>query len=425
MSPLFARPDARRLLLLPMAGAALSNDEHRPSSSAVPDLPCGRAPLSPALREVVAGAAAGVTGTLFGFPLDTVKSRLQTGAGGSAARTALHLLRTEGLLGFYKGVPAPLVSLVILNGAPTAVSRVRNGARRRAPPAPAPARSAAPTQHSAHATDGEPHSENPVCSFSAYAHTRTLVGLPPRGEAAPDGGAGAGAGAAGAARPWGPPGSTPAALQVFAAGALCSPPVTLVATPFELVKVQCQVDSRGAGGGGGGATAAPRYRGAAHAAASIVAVHGPGALLRGAAVNGAREAVFLGTYFCVYEGVRDALAPPQLAPSSPSPPSSLPQPLLPALPPGLATPLAGAAAGVLGWAVSFPLDTVKSGVQGAALGGPRLRARDVVSRLAASPGGLRRALYRGLGPTLLRAAVVSSSRFTAYEAAMAAMDGGR
>ena len=41
-------------------------------------------PPPAALDEAVAGAAAGVAGCLLGFPLDTVKTRLQTQTQGSA-----------------------------------------------------------------------------------------------------------------------------------------------------------------------------------------------------------------------------------------------------------------------------------------------------------------------------------------------------
>lgn len=276
---------------------------------------------SPLAREVLSGAAAGVTGTLIGFPLDTIKARLQTshGAGVGALATALAILRTEGASAFFKGVPAPMISLVLLN----------------------------------------------VTSFAFYGETRRLLGLPER------------------TRPH------PLTLDSFAhvalAGALVAPPVTLLSTGFELVKVQCQVDNR---------RGVQLYRGAAHAAASIIRTHGVRTLFRGTTVNCAREAIFLGVYFSIYEHGREALG------------SSLG---------ASAVPVAGGLAGVAGWAASFPLDALKSGVQSGDLNAPTPKARDVASRILSSSGGVS-ALYRGVGPTLVRAFLVSGSRFTAYEA---------
>ena len=69
-----------------------------------------------ALDEALAGAAAGVAGTVLGFPLDTLKARLQTGrASGGALGTAVAIARSEGARGFYRGIASPLVSMTFLN----------------------------------------------------------------------------------------------------------------------------------------------------------------------------------------------------------------------------------------------------------------------------------------------------------------------
>ena len=104
------------------------------------------------------------------------------------------------------------------------------------------------------------------------------------------------------------------AAQRVAAGALVSPLITLCSTPFELIKVQLQLDALSAGGASGGTR---RFSGAAAAAAVIVRERGVRALWLGAGVNFVREALFLGTYFSLYEDVSDALvrrgAPPGVA----------------------------------------------------------------------------------------------------------------
>ena len=66
-------------------------------------------------KEVAAGAAAGIVGTVLGFPLDTLKSHMQFHQSPSMLTTARVLYREGGLLSFYRGISAPLVSLVLLN----------------------------------------------------------------------------------------------------------------------------------------------------------------------------------------------------------------------------------------------------------------------------------------------------------------------
>jgi solute carrier family 25 carnitine/acylcarnitine transporter 20/29 len=69
-------------------------------------------------EEAIGGLSAGILGTIIGFPLDVIKTRLQTGVADnkqnivSIGRSILH---KEGLGGLYKGVGPPLISLSILN----------------------------------------------------------------------------------------------------------------------------------------------------------------------------------------------------------------------------------------------------------------------------------------------------------------------
>ena len=71
-------------------------------------------------EETIGGFAAGVVGTLLGFPLDLVKTRMQTQrTSGTTTRSTVslltHILRTEGVKSVYKGVGPPLLSLSIVN----------------------------------------------------------------------------------------------------------------------------------------------------------------------------------------------------------------------------------------------------------------------------------------------------------------------
>jgi len=69
-------------------------------------------------EEALAGLSAGILGTVIGYPLDTVKTRMQTSSSSSRSilATASHIVRNEGgVPSLYKGVVPPLISLSILN----------------------------------------------------------------------------------------------------------------------------------------------------------------------------------------------------------------------------------------------------------------------------------------------------------------------
>jgi solute carrier family 25 carnitine/acylcarnitine transporter 20/29 len=186
-----------------------------------------------AFEEAAAGAAAGVAGTVLGYPLDTVKARLQVGRSSAGALACVRKIAAQdGMRGFYRGIAAPLLSMTFLN----------------------------------------------TMCFQSYAYSRTLVGLPP---VVPPSERRRGDGAPAAAR-----GSV---AQRFAAGALVAPLVTVASTPFELVKVQLQLDTAacaaavgGGGAGHAGATPVRRFTGAAHAARTIAQQRGVRALWLGA-----------------------------------------------------------------------------------------------------------------------------------------------
>jgi hypothetical protein len=73
--------------------------------------------------------------------------------------------------------------------------------------------------------------------------------------------------------------------------------------------------------------------------------------------------------------------------------------------------LSGAAA----WLLSFPLDTVKTAVQGRPLDAPRVAAMDAARNILLRRGGLL-GLYSGAVPSVMRAFIVSGTRFSTYEA---------
>ena len=174
----------------------------------------------------------------------------------------------------------------------------------------------------------------------------------------------------------------------FAATAV-GPLASIISTPFELVKTRMQLQKH--------YTPPPLVdRSTVFHMYTILATQGVTGLYVGHVINTARETVFLATYFTVYEYSKSMAS--DYAPKV------------------IAVPLSGGLSGAISWFVSFPLDSVKTHIQ-----------KDIdrysqpsslnIFRQIVSKGGLL-GLYSGLGPSILRAFVVSSTRFSVYEAAM-------
>ncbi|GIC92236.1 uncharacterized protein Aud_008702 [Aspergillus udagawae] len=64
-----------------------------------------------ATKEIVVGAAGGITQVLIGQPFDIVKVRMQTQVNENALRVAQNIWEKEGPLAFYKGTLAPLLGV--------------------------------------------------------------------------------------------------------------------------------------------------------------------------------------------------------------------------------------------------------------------------------------------------------------------------
>mmetsp|Transcript_36360 Transcript_36360/g.79290 ORF Transcript_36360/g.79290 Transcript_36360/m.79290 type:complete len:299 (+) Transcript_36360:342-1238(+) len=286
------------------------------------------------MEHLIAGASAGVVGTILGFPLDTLKTRLQTQRTNprlGAATIALKMLRDEGIIrGFYRGVGPPLLSLTMLNT--FCFSSYEFFKRQLDVKAVGPM----------HMEDGE----------------RTFVFDP----------------------------------KVMIAGTAGGPIGSLVSTPFELVKIQLQLDN----------VTARRYSGSLDGARTIVRESGVRALYTGLGVNTVREVVFLGTYFGMYEHTKALF--------------------IQTLPAGIAVPVAGGMSGALAWFTSFPLDVVKAQIQGQRID----KLTDTKSRMISTSFAMKQlfkthgivGFYSGVAPSVARAFLVSGSRFSAYEFAL-------
>lgn len=163
-----------------------------------------------------------------------------------------------------------------------------------------------------------------------------------------------------------------------------------------------------------------RFKGSFDCLRTITESHGLRSIYTGHLVNTTREGVFLGTYFYVYEGFRQMLYfthKTLISNSAGVKPSESHH--------KWAIPLSGGLAGSIAWFVSFPLDCIRAGVQGQSFsdGKPRKGSLEVMKELMKTRG--IRGLYSGVTPSIVRAFLVSGSRFSAYEAALWLLRGGR
>lgn len=281
-------------------------------------------------EEAVGGLSAGIIGTVIGFPLDTIKTRMQTQTvSAGILKTGNSVVHKEGLLALYKGIIPPLISLSILN----------------------------------------------TVTFASYSYLQSLLH---------------------ATRGWDG--------RNALAGSFCGIAAGTVSTVENLVKTQMQLDNTRIG------RQSQQFRGSWDCVRQLTASQGGTILYTGHAVNTIRESVFLSIYFFVYEGFREQLI---RSPGNTTGDNKL------------AIPVAGGCAGAIAWTVSFPLDCVRAGVQGQdfAAGGIRRGAWRVFKDLLQQKGV--RGLYAGVAPSLIRAFLVSGSRFSAYEGALWLLRGGR
>ncbi|OEL35591.1 Mitochondrial arginine transporter BAC2 [Dichanthelium oligosanthes] len=172
---------------------------------------------------------------------------------------------------------------------------------------------------------------------------------------------------------------------------------TLILSPVELVKIRLQLEETGhkhrRPGDHHGPVDMPR---------DILRREGLRGIYRGLTVTALRDTPAHGVYFWTYEYARERLHPGCRRGGGES----------------LATMLvSGGLAGIASWVYCYPLDVVKSQLQVQAF--PATRYRGVVDcfRRSVREEGLP-VLWRGLVMTVVRAFVVNSAIFSAYELAL-------
>ncbi|KAF8270714.1 mitochondrial carrier domain-containing protein [Lactarius quietus] len=193
----------------------------------------------------------------------------------------------------------------------------------------------------------------------------------------------------------------PSLAQIFLAGAGCGLASTLLTTPIELIKTQQQKRQQRLSADGRARVASART-----VAAHIFRAGGVRALYRGLSATILRDVGGFGMYFYGYEATLRVCAPGDV----------LQETLALAHRSWAALLLAGGAAGVLGWVVTFPFDVLKTRMQ-AHIPLSRTRMADgtwSTARAMYAESGSR-VFWRGLAPTLVRAVPVNMAVFGTFE----------
>ncbi|RDL39029.1 Mitochondrial carrier [Venustampulla echinocandica] len=296
-------------------------------------------------------SAASAAAQSYQFPLDSVKTRMQTYKYNSFIDCVKHTYRTEKFRGFFRGVAAPMASVTLVR----------------------------------------------TISFSVYQRSKYTYaawlkqnfGMDPLVHV-------------------NTPGTYPnlATVACFgAAGATAGSFITLVACPFELTKVSAQVSvlladknkSNGADPKSSGAVAASyQNKGTFQTAKNIVKHRGLAGLYSGFNLHLLRDTLGTAIYFMTYESSKQLLAT-YSGDRSPTNP--------------FAVLFAGGLCGVVSWALIYPIDSAKSIYQRNSL---TVCKEDTVTR-APKIQFMNRRMYRGLGVSMGRSCVVNSIFFSVFE----------
>ncbi|XAR50635.1 hypothetical protein NMG60_11005006 [Bertholletia excelsa] len=189
----------------------------------------------------------------------------------------------------------------------------------------------------------------------------------------------------------------PSYKGVFLGGIGTGAMQSLILSPVELVKIRLQLQS------GQGKTQATSYKGPTDVVRSILEREGIKGIYRGLAITVLRDAPAHGVYFWTYEYMREMLHPGCRRSGEESFRTML---------------IAGGLAGVASWVFCYPLDVIKTRLQGQTPAfPPKYRGIADCFRKSVREEGYH-VLWRGLGTAIARAFVVNGAIFTAYETAL-------
>lgn len=188
--------------------------------------------------------------------------------------------------------------------------------------------------------------------------------------------------------PGDPPSYKGVALGGFGTGAIQS----LVLSPVELVKIRLQLQS-----------SESQLTGPSQVARAIFKAEGLRGIYRGLTITALRDSPAHAAYFWTYECLRENLHPGCRKNGQETFATML---------------LAGGLAGVASWICCYPLDVIKTRIQGQTSSSP-LRYSGIVDcfKRSVREEGYN-VLWRGLGTAVARAFIVNGAIFTAYETAL-------
>lgn len=181
--------------------------------------------------------------------------------------------------------------------------------------------------------------------------------------------------------------------QVSAAGFFSAIPMTIITAPFERVKVLLQLQGQSS------STAKKQYNGTFDVVRQLYKTGGVRSVFRGSAATLARDGPGSAAYFATYEYLKRRLTPEGQDLSLG------------------AIMTAGGFAGVAMWLLVFPVDTVKSRLQGAT---ERTSVGEVVRSVYKSSGV--KGFFPGVGPAMARSFPANAATFLGVELAHKAMD---
>jgi len=184
-------------------------------------------------------------------------------------------------------------------------------------------------------------------------------------------------------------------LGYFNAGCFSGIFTTIVMTPMELIKVKLQLQTN---------DKIKVYRGAIDCGRKIFSELGFRGIYKGTLSTLMRDVPGTGVYFATYEFFNNKMIPANGSKKD----------LM-----FYQTLFAGGMAGIVGWIVMLPPDTIKSRIQ--ADGASKYRGMwHCFRELVREEGYL--ALYKGIGPVFLRAFPANAACFMGYELAIDAID---
>jgi hypothetical protein len=305
-------------------------------------------------RTEIAASSASVLSTFAAFPLDSIKTRMQTYKYDSFTDCVRHTYKTEKFGGFFRGVAAPMASVTLVRTISFSVY-----------------------QKSKY-TYAAWFKQN--FGFDPLVHVNT-------------------------------PGTYPtfSTIACFgAAGATAGSFITLVACPFELTKLSAQVSVLMAERTGVTTTsmsdplnskavaASYQNKGTFKTAKNIVKHRGIAGLYSGFSLHLLRDTLGTAIYFMTYESCKQLLTTFR-GDKSPTNP--------------VAVVLAGGLCGVASWALIYPIDSAKSIYQRNCLTHCRGEKVEKAPRIQF----FNKRMYRGLGVSMGRSCVVNSIFFSAFE----------